>query len=61
MNHRILVGPEGGFHSDEINLAIESGMIPVDLGQRIMRSETATVTAIAILQFLWGDLANTSN
>ena len=61
MNHRILVGPEGGFHSDEINLDIESGMIPVDLGQRIMRSETATVTAIAILQFLWGDLANTSN
>lgn len=58
MHHRILVGPEGGFHSDEIKLAIDSGMLPVNLGQRIMRSETATVSAISILQFLWGDLAN---
>ena len=56
MHHRILVGPEGGLHPDEINLALNSGMLPIDLGQRIMRSETATVSAIYILQFLCVDL-----
>ncbi len=56
MHHRILVGPEGGFHSDEIDLALRSGLIPIDLGPRIIRSETAVITATSILQFLWGDL-----
>ena len=56
MRHRLLVGPEGGFHENEIDLALRSGMKPVDLGPRIMRSETATVTAVSILQFLWGDI-----
>ena len=55
-HHRILVGPEGGFHGDEIDLALSSGMIPIYLGSRILRSETAAITAISILQFLYGDL-----
>ena len=54
---RVLIGPEGGLHIDEIELAINSGMRPVELGPRILRSETAVVSAVSILQFLWGDLS----
>jgi len=56
-HQRVLVGPEGGFHPEEIDLALRSGMRPVDLGPRILRTETAAVSAVAILQFLWGDLS----
>lgn len=54
---RVLIGPEGGFHPDEIELALRSGMRPVELGPRVLRAETAAVTAVSILQFLWGDLS----
>ena len=54
--HRVLIGPEGGFHQDEIKLSLRSGMRPVYLGPRILRSETAAMSAVSILQFLWGDL-----
>ncbi|MCS5551989.1 MAG: RsmE family RNA methyltransferase [SAR324 cluster bacterium] len=52
----MLIGPEGGFHQDEIKLSLRSGMRPVYLGPRILRSETAAMSAVSILQFLWGDL-----
>ena len=55
-HHRVLIGPEGGFHKDEIKIALRSGIRPVNLGPRILRSETAAITAVSILQFLWGDL-----
>jgi len=55
-HHRVLIGPEGGFHQDEIKLSLLSGMRPVCLGPRILRSETAAMSAVSILQFLWGDL-----
>ena len=55
-HHRVLIGPEGGFHQDEIKLSLRSGIRPVHLGPRILRSETAAMTAVSILQFLWGDL-----
>ena len=51
-----MIGPEGGFHQDEIKMALRSGIRPVNLGPRILRSETAAITAVSILQFLWGDL-----
>ena len=57
LHQRVLIGPEGGLHPDEIELALRSGLRQVGLGPRILRSETATVTAISILQFLWGDLS----
>ena len=57
LHQRVLIGPEGGFHPDEIELALSSGLRPVDLGPRILRSETAAVSAVSILQFLWGDLS----
>ena len=55
-HHRVMIGPEGGFHKDEIKLSLRSGMRQVYLGPRILRSETAAMSAVSILQFLWGNL-----
>ena len=52
----LLSGPEGGFSEPERQLAIENGFIGVNLGPRILRTETAPLTAIALIQGLWGDL-----
>jgi 16S rRNA (uracil1498-N3)-methyltransferase len=51
-----MVGPEGGFTEEEVRLAKEKGFIPVKLGQRILRTETAAITMAAILQYELGDL-----
>ncbi len=48
MNIGILIGPEGGFEESEIAAVIETGGIPVSLGSRILRTETAAVTAVAM-------------
>lgn len=52
----ILIGPEGGFNAQEIELAMAAGFQAVRLGPRILRTETAGPVAIAIAQYLWGDL-----
>jgi 16S rRNA (uracil1498-N3)-methyltransferase len=52
----IVIGPEGGFTAEEAQIAQRQGFEPVELGRRILRAETAAVTAIALVQFLWGDL-----
>jgi 16S rRNA (uracil1498-N3)-methyltransferase len=52
----VMVGPEGGFTEEEVRLAKEEGFIPVKLGQRILRTETAAITMAAILQYELGDL-----
>ena len=52
----IAAGPEGGFTEDEVALAREQGYVPVRLGGRILRCETASIAAVSIAQFLWGDL-----
>lgn len=52
----ILVGPEGGFTEEEVRLAVRSGFQPVKLGQRILRTETAAISSIAVIQNLFGDL-----
>lgn len=55
-NAAILVGPEGGFSSAEVNAARATGFVPVGLGPRILRSETAGFAVASILQYLYGDL-----
>jgi 16S rRNA (uracil1498-N3)-methyltransferase len=50
-----LVGPEGGFDEGEISAAKERGFTPVGLGPRILRSETAGVAILSILQYEFGD------
>lgn len=52
----LLIGPEGGFTSDEIRKAEERGFIPVSLGQGTLRSETAAIAAISIIQYEMGGL-----
>ncbi len=49
----LIVGPEGGWEPEEL---LEKGFKGVHLGPRILRSETASIAAISILQFLYGDL-----
>jgi 16S rRNA (uracil1498-N3)-methyltransferase len=53
---RMLVGPEGGLEADEVGLLREKGFVPVSLGPRTLRAETAAVAALAVLQHRWGDL-----
>jgi 16S rRNA (uracil1498-N3)-methyltransferase len=52
----IIIGPEGGLTSDEAVKAEQAGYIPVTLGSRILRTETAGLAAVSILQYVWGDL-----
>lgn len=53
---RLLIGPEGGLSDNEILLAGEAEFIDVLLGPRILRTETAALTAITSLQCRYGDL-----
>ena len=43
----VFIGPEGGFEDDEIELAKEAGFIPVTLGHRILRTETAGLVVLS--------------
>ncbi|MGE0115930.1 MAG: 16S rRNA (uracil(1498)-N(3))-methyltransferase [Steroidobacteraceae bacterium] len=52
----LLIGPEGGLDDDEVMQAENAGFIPVRLGPRVLRTETASVVALSVLQALWGDL-----
>jgi 16S rRNA (uracil1498-N3)-methyltransferase len=52
----VVVGPEGGFSAEEAALAQSCDFEAVHLGRRILRAETAAITALSLVQFLWGDL-----
>src|SRR3990170_4712749 len=52
----LLIGPEGGFTKKEVTSAEGKGFIVTSLGKRILRAETAAISAIALIQFLLGDL-----
>ncbi len=54
---RVLIGPEGGFTPEEVAQAREAGFQVVSLGPRRLRVETAALTALALIQYAWGDLA----
>uniref|UniRef100_A0A831UCQ6 Ribosomal RNA small subunit methyltransferase E n=1 Tax=Geobacter metallireducens TaxID=28232 RepID=A0A831UCQ6_GEOME len=56
----VIVGPEGGLTAAEAETAREAGFIPVTLGRRILRTETAGIALLAILQYLHGDLGGDS-
>jgi 16S rRNA (uracil1498-N3)-methyltransferase len=51
----LVAGPEGGFEPDEIAALHAAGAIPVRLGPRVLRTETAALAALAAMQTLWGD------
>jgi 16S rRNA (uracil1498-N3)-methyltransferase len=52
----LLVGPEGGFAPEEVALAQAAGFVPVGLGPRILRVETAAIVAVALVQAAAGGL-----
>jgi 16S rRNA (uracil1498-N3)-methyltransferase len=54
----LLVGPEGGLSESEIAAAERQGFAPLRLGPRVLRTETAPLAAISVLQYLWGDLGS---
>ena len=47
----VFIGPEGGFEEAEVELAMQSGFMPVTLGKRILRTETAGLTVMAWLMY----------
>lgn len=51
----LLIGCEGGFAPTEIQAAESMGFTPVRLGPRVLRTETAALTALSAIQTLWGD------
>jgi 16S rRNA (uracil1498-N3)-methyltransferase len=52
----LLIGPEGGFSDQEVVQARSYGLTPIDLGPRILRTETAAIIAAGIIQYALGDL-----
>ncbi len=56
----LVVGPEGGFASQEAQLANAHGFLTVGLGPRILRAETATLAALTLAQYCWGDMGVSS-
>lgn len=56
-NVTALIGPEGGWSADELALFDERGAIAITLGPRTLRTETAAITALALIQHTLGDLS----
>jgi 16S rRNA (uracil1498-N3)-methyltransferase len=52
----LLVGPEGGLSESEVAAAVKEGFRPVSLGPRTLRAETASVAALSIIQYEFGDM-----
>ncbi|MBF0259850.1 MAG: RNA methyltransferase, partial [Desulfamplus sp.] len=52
----VMIGPEGGFSEQEIELARHKGFKDFSLGNRILRAETASVAACTLIQNIFGDI-----
>ncbi len=52
----LAVGPEGGWTEVEVAAAEASGFVALALGARVLRADAVSIAAIAVLQFIWGDL-----
>jgi 16S rRNA (uracil1498-N3)-methyltransferase len=52
----LLIGPEGGFSPEEEEIAIARGALPLALGARVLRTETAGLAAVAALNAAWGEI-----
>lgn len=53
----VFIGPEGGFSHKEVNQARENGVVPVSLGPRILRTETAGLVVTTAILYHFGDLS----
>lgn len=54
----LFVGPEGGFSAAEVEIARQHGIVPVGLGRRILRAETAALVATAAILYHFGELGD---
>ena len=52
----LIVGPEGGWTDEEVEVASRAGCVPITLGSRTLRADAAAAVAITALQCVWGDL-----
>lgn len=52
----LMIGPEGGFTDIEEELAIAQGALPLSIGPRVLRTETAGLAALAALNAIWGGM-----
>ncbi len=52
----LFIGPEGGFGAEEVGLARSHGIVPVTLGKRILRAETAALAAVAAVMYELGEM-----
>ncbi|AEF56421.1 16S rRNA (uracil(1498)-N(3))-methyltransferase [Marinomonas posidonica] len=52
----LLIGPEGGLTENEVQHSEKQGFNPITLGPRVLRTETAPVVALSVIQTLWGDI-----
>ena len=52
----LLIGPEGGFSSQEEQAAVTQGVLPLSIGPRVLRTETAALAALAALNAVWGEI-----
>jgi 16S rRNA (uracil1498-N3)-methyltransferase len=52
----VLIGPEGGFSREEVTFAKEKGFLVMSLGKRILKAETAAISAVTLVQYLFGDM-----
>ena len=53
----LLLGPEGGLSPQEVDMALQRGFSPLSLGPRVLRTETATMAAMTVLQYRYGDFS----
>jgi len=57
----LLIGPEGGFSNKEMELAVQNQYLPINIGPRVLRTETASLVALSIFQYQYGDLNKNDN
>lgn len=53
---KVLIGPEGDFTKQELDYSIQKGFSPIKIGPRILRTETAPICILSILQYKYGDI-----
>ena len=56
----VMVGPEGGFTEKEASSAADMGFTPLSMGPRILRAETAAISACTLIQYIYGDIGKKS-
>lgn len=54
-SHAVLIGPEGGWTDAEVNLTRNAGFVPISLGPRILRTETAAITITSLIRYSQGN------